>query len=223
MEVIRYGQIIHRRWWLIAALVVVVGVVSVATYDWSPPGMYTARVRFNVGLEPVPPPDAKYEYNPLEVWMSSEYFMDDLASAVRGTEYARRVADRLGDKDVNLAGAFGAATEYRVLMVSVTWRDREQLARITDAAISVLNEQAGELVGPLGKARPVLRLIDPSVIVPVGRSLKDKLDVPIRVALALIVGVAGTFILDYLDTSVRDQDQVEAMGIPILARVPRQR
>jgi capsular polysaccharide biosynthesis protein len=221
MELIRYWTIVYRRWWLVMGLLVIVGTASSISFDWSPDEAYVASFRVNVGLEPIPPDDAAYEYNPLEVWMASEYFMDDLASAVRRTDYARRVAARLGEEDINLAGVFGSSTEYRVLTVSITWGNDEQLAQIANAAVAVLQEESNALVGPLGKARPVLRLIDPPVVVPVGRSLKDRLDIPIRLGLALVAGVAGAFLLDYLDATIRDQHEVEALGIPVLAQIPR--
>lgn len=223
MELIRYWQIVRRRWWLIVGLLAVVAAGALLTYDWSPPQRYALSMRFNVGLEPVPPPDAQYIYDPLDIWRSSEYLMDDLASAVRGAGYARRVAARLEESDVNLAGAFGAATEFRVLTVSVHGPDAEQLALIAEAAAAVLKEEAAELVGPLGDARPVLRLIDPPVIVPVGRGLRDKLEVPIRLGLALLAGVAGAFLLDHLDRSVRECDELEAMGVSVLGCIPRHR
>ncbi len=221
MEMIRYWHIVRRRWWLPTALLLIVVVVSLVTHT-RPPPRFAASFRFNVGLEPVPPPGAEYTYNPLDVWQSSEYLMDDLASAVRGGEFARRVAGRVGDS-LNLAGAFSAATEHRVLTVYVSWGDREQLTRIVNAAVAVLQEDADELVGPLGQARPVLRLIDPPAIAPVGPTLRQKLDLPIRLGLALFVGIAGTFLLDYLDRSVRGPEEVEAMGISILGRIPRHR
>ena len=222
MELIRYWNIVYRRWWLPVALVIVVGLVSAATYQ-APPQRYVATFRFNVGLEPIPRPDADYVDNPLDTWMASEYLMDDLASAVRGADFARRVAQNMGAPDVNLAGAFGAATEHRVLTVSILWNDQEQLARIANAAVTVLREEASALVGPLGASRPVLPLIDPPAIATLGQSLKDKLDIPIRLGLALVAGVAGAFLLDYLDTTVRAGEQVEAMGISVLAEIPRHR
>ena len=221
MEFIRYWQIVRKRWWLIAALVAVVGLVSLVTHDWSPSPRFTASLRLNVGIEPVPPENADYVYNPLDTWRSAEYLMDDLASAVRGAEYARRVAARLDLENVNLAGAFGAATEFRVLTVSVLWGDEEQLARIVNAAVEVLDQEGAELVGPLGYARPVLRLIDPPVVVPVGPSLTQKLEFPIRLGMALLAGVAGAFLLDYVDLSVRSAQELEDMGISVLARIPR--
>jgi capsular polysaccharide biosynthesis protein len=223
MELIRYWHIVRKRWWLIVALVAIVGVASLLTYEWSTPPRFTASLRFNVGIEPVPPVGADYVYNPLDTWRSAEYLMDDLASAVRGAEYARRVAARLEGEEVNLAGAFGAATEFRVLTVSVLWGDADQLARIVNAAAEVLAQEGGELVGPLGDAGPVLRLIDPPAVRPVGPSLAEKLELPIRLGLAVLAGVAGAFLLDYLDVSVRSGDELEEMGIAVLARIPRQR
>ena len=87
----------------------------------------------------------------------------------------------------------------------------------------MLDQEAGELVGPLGNARPILRLIDPPVIVPVGQSLADKLELPIRLGLAVLAGIAGTFLLDYVDASVRSGAELESMGITVLARIPRHR
>ena len=94
---------------------------------------------------------------------------------------------------------------------------------MVNAAAEVLVQEGGELVGPLGHARPVFRLIDPPVVAPVGPSLADKLELPIRLGLAVLAGVAGAFLLDYLDVAVRSEDELEEMGIAVLARIPRQR
>ncbi|MBN1581126.1 MAG: hypothetical protein JXA89_10515 [Anaerolineae bacterium] len=222
MDLIQYWKIIAKHWWLPVALIAIVGAISGLTYQ-APVAMYAATFKINVGLDPVPQSGANYADNPLDTWMASEYLMDDLASAVRGADYARRVAQQLDEPDVNLAGAFSSATTHRVLSVSITWPDQDQLARIANAAVAVLEQEAAELVGPLGASKPVLPLIDPPVVVPVGRSLKDKLDIPIRLGLALVTGIAGAFLLDYLDTSVRGRDEVERMGIPILAEIPKHR
>jgi len=219
MELRLYWQIVWRRVWLVVALVGIVAVVTVVTYH-PPAPIYAATLRFNVGLLPVPPAGADYTYNPLDTWMASEYLMDDLASAVRGGAFAAAVQDRLGADAPHLAGAFGAATEHRVLTVSITWGDAAQLADIANATVAVLVEDSGDFVGPLGDARPVLRLIDPPVVFPVGRSLKQKLDIPLRLGLAFLAGVALTFLLDYLDTSLRDRAEVEALGLSVLGEIP---
>jgi len=223
MELVRYWNIVRRRWWLVAGLLLVVMLVSLVTYDWSPETGYVCSFRFNVGLTPAPPDEAEYKYDPLGVWTASEYLMDDLASAVRGRAYAERVADRMGLADARLAGRFSAATEHRVLTVSVEGRDAAQLADIANAAVAVLQEDSAQFVGAVGNADPVLRLIDPPAIAPVGLSLRQKLDLPIRLGLAVVAGIAGAFLLDYLDMSIRGREEVEAMGIQVLAQIPRHR
>ena len=221
MELVSYWDIVRRRWWLVASLLAVVGVVSLVTRDWSPEPGYICTFRFNVGLAPVPPDAAEYKYDPLGVWTASEYLMDDLASAVRGRAYAERVAEWMGAADASLAGRFSAATEHRVLTVSVRGKDAGLLGDVANAAVAVLQEEAAEFVGAVGNAEPVLRLIDPPTVVPVGPSLRQRLDLPIRVILAVVTGVAGAFLLDYLDTSIRGHQEVEAMGIQVLAQIPR--
>jgi len=223
MELVCYWNVIRRRWWLVAGLLLVVGLFSLVTHDWSPETSYTCSFRFNVGLAPIPPDEAEYKYDPLGVWTASEYLMDDLASAVRGRAYAERVVERMGAADVSLAGRFGAVTEHRVLTVSVAWGDAAQLADIANAAVWVLQQEAAQFVGAVGQAEPVLRLIDPPAIAPVGPSLKQKLDLPIRLSLAVVAGVAGAFLLDYLDMSIRGREEIEAMGIQVLAQIPRHR
>ena len=39
----------------------------------------------------------------------------------------------------------------------------------------------------------------------------------------LLNAVAGTFLLDYLDTSVRDRAELETMGLPVLGEIPAKR
>jgi capsular polysaccharide biosynthesis protein len=65
-------------------------------------------------------------------------------------------------------------------------------------------------------------VIDESPPMAVGKSLRERLDLPIRLFLALLAGVALTFLLDYLDDTVRDQAELEAMGITVLGEIPRQ-
>lgn len=223
MELVRYWNVVRRHWWLAAGLLVVVGAASLVTHDWSSEPSYACTFRFNVGLAPVPPDDAEYSYDPLGVWTASEYLMDDLASAVRGGAFAQRVAERMDPAGGSLAGRFSAATEHRVLAVAVGGTDAAQLADIADAAVAVLQEEAKQFVGAVGNGEPVLRLIDPPAISPVGPSLRRQLDLPIRLGLAVVTGIAGAFVLDYLDTSIRGREEVEAMDIQVLAQIPRHR
>jgi uncharacterized protein involved in exopolysaccharide biosynthesis len=50
MELRQYWHIVWRRWWLIVALLVIVLLVSLATYR-APEPVYVATMRFAIGIE----------------------------------------------------------------------------------------------------------------------------------------------------------------------------
>ncbi len=54
-----------------------------------------------------------------------------------------------------------------------------------------------------------------------GRPAREQLDLPLRVLLALAAGIGLAFLLDYLDTSVRERRDLEELGLPVLGEVSR--
>ena len=54
-----------------------------------------------------------------------------------------------------------------------------------------------------------------------GQSLTQKLDLPVRLILALVAGVGLVFLLHYLDTSVRDATELEDLQVSVLAEIPK--
>jgi hypothetical protein len=64
-------------------------------------------------------------------------------------------------------------------------------------------------------------LIDGPGIGLLGRSLRDKLDLPLRLFVALLAGVALAFLWDYLDNTIRDRAEVEALDLMIIGEIPR--
>ena len=61
---------------------------------------------------------------------------------------------------------------------------------IANAAAQVLIQRNAEFMAQLGSENARAHLIDPPVVFPVGKSLTDRLDLPIRLGLALVAGVA---------------------------------
>ena len=48
-------------------------------------------------------------------------------------------------------------------------------------------------------------------------------DVYKRQAVGLVVGIGLAFLLDYLDSSVRDRRTLEELGLPLLGEIPKHR
>lgn len=232
MELRQYWHIVWKRIWVIAVLVVVIGVANLITHQ-PPPTIYQATMRFTVGILPEERPPNEYGYDYYYTWVTSEYLADDLVEVVKGGAFARAVQAQMaaaGVPDpVNPAGSITGSAEHRILSVTVTRTGgneaAEQVAHVAEAAAAVLQERAGEFFGQVdhNAAAADLTLTDPPVVVPLPPELTARLDLPLRLGLALLAGVALAFLLDYLDTTVCDRAELEAMGLPVLGEIPAER
>lgn len=219
MELRQYWRIIWRRWWLIAALVGVVLVVSVVTYQ-TPEPVYHATMRFAIGIEGSEPVNALSGEGRSDAWLASEYLADDLSEVLKGGDFATRISERVGF-DVP-AGAIFASREHRIMTVSITWRDRDQVQAIAEAVGAMVEDGGAGYFPQLVGVEAQAVLIDGPGIGQVGSSLKDKLDLPVRLLIALVAGVALAFLWDYLDDTIRDRTEAEELGVPLLGEIPRE-
>jgi capsular polysaccharide biosynthesis protein len=227
MELREYWHIIRRRWWLPVGLAVAVGLLTVVMQrPWLPrPPSYTASMRFNVGVQPQRLSDA-YTYDRYYTMLTSEYLVDDMGEIVRSQRFAEEVSHRLADQGIVVpAGAIGANTQpgklHRILTVNVSWGDATQLKAIAEAVAATVTEGSAEFFSQFSAEEADIRLIDPPVISGVGRSAREQLDLPLRIALALVAGVALAFLLHYLDDYVRERSDLEKLDIVVLGEVPR--
>jgi len=109
------------------------------------------------------------------------------------------------------------------VLLQVTWHNPNEAIAILNTTVDVLREEAPAYFGRLGLLQPEISLFDGPTVSGVPPSLSQRLDLPVRLFLALIAGVALCFVLDYLDDGVRGREELEAMGIGVLAEVPGQR
>ncbi len=229
MELRYYVHIIRKRAWIPLLLVLTVALGSLL--QSSPIPAYSASMRFVVGLQPEPRTGDYYAYDRYYTWLTAEYLVDDLSEVVKSAAFAQAVREKAietgtwEDPEASIpAGAIQGATSsgklHRILTVSITWADASQLADLANATVTVLREQAASFFALTGSDRIEIHLIDPPSVGLVAPGLTQRLQVPIRVLLALIAGVALTFLLDYLDDAVRCREEIESLGIPVLGEIP---
>jgi uncharacterized protein involved in exopolysaccharide biosynthesis len=218
MELRQYWRIVWRRWWLIAALLAFVLVVSLVTYQ-EPEPVYVATMRFAIGIEGDEPVNAVSGEGRSDAWLASEYLADDLSEVLTGGDFAARISQMIGFHVPT--GTISASREHRIMTVSITWSDRDQAQAIAEAVGAAIENGGAEYFPQLTGVEAKAVLIDGPAIGQVGRSLKDKLDLPIRLFVALVAGVALAFLWDYLDNTVRDRAEVEALGVAVLGEIPR--
>lgn len=223
MELREYWRIVHRRLWLTVALVLVVLAAGLVVRSPSPV-RFQATSRFTVSLQPEPTTGEHYAYDHYYTWLASEYLTDDLAEVVGGTAFATEVESALQARDASpsrpLRGALSAFTKHRTLTLQIVWDNAEELSEIAAAAQQVLRERSHSFFGQLGESRTDVRAVDPPFITPVRPGLRERLDLPLRLLLALVAGIALAFLLHYLDDAVYDRTEVEDLDIVVLIELP---
>ncbi len=224
MDFFDYWRIIRRRWWLIAVPLIVV-CVSYPLLHSDPPVTYSASMRFVVGVEPERTSTDVYRYDRYYTWLTAEYLLDDLAEVVKSRVFAQDVAS-LSDIDIpasTIHAATSAGKLHRILQVSVSWHNPTELEAIANAVVEALEHHGSDYFAQLSTPSAVISLIDPPSIHQIPPSLRDRLDFPIRVILAVTLGVVLAFAADALDRTIRDRRDAEKLEVPLLAEIPSQR
>ena len=201
MELRTYWQILMRRWWLALIPAIVVLGIGLATYR-QPVPVYQVGVRFTVGYTPESAATYLYDrYYP--AWLASEYIAGGLGDWVKTGDFAAEVSRELASQNVNisastLAGRFAADNKRSIVTMYITWPDAQQLDTIAMAAITVLQTRNAQAFPQLGANGAIVRAVDPVNVGRVPPGLRVQLDLPVRVALALIAGIALVFLAHYI-------------------------
>ncbi len=224
MELLHYWRVIKRRWWLPALLVAIVLVLGLLRPE--PERGYVASMRFLVGVKPEPVSENTYGYDRYYTWLTSEYLIDDFSQVVTGSEFARRVSARLQAEDIVIpAGAIQGSTQtgklHRLITINVYWQNPQELETIANAVVETVKEDSADFFPQTFGYGTEAILVDGPHIGPVLPGLREKLELPVRVVLALLVGFGVILLWHYLDDTLYESDDVRALGLPLWAEIPR--
>jgi capsular polysaccharide biosynthesis protein len=231
MELREYWAILRRRWWiplLLGLLVAALSLLQLRPWQANPP-TYAASMRILVGVMPAASEEVATYYDPrYYAWLTSEYLVDDFTEVVRSQLFARNVSNRLAEQSIEvppgaIQGSAATGKQHRIITLSMSSGDEMQLRQIADATAAELAENAPHYFQQLGTTGAGVTLIDGPTLSVVGPGVRDQVELPLRVLLGVLVGIGIIFLLHYLDTSVREASELEAMGLPVLAQIPRAR
>jgi len=226
MELRRYWTILRRYWGL--ALIPAVVVLIAGLVTWRPaPTVYNAGVRFIVGQQPgaaAADLDEQRYYN----WLTSEYIVNGLTDWVRGGRFAEAVSDTLAEQGIDappglIQGGLAVDNARSMLTVSLTMGDPELLQHALDGVITVLTEDNAVALPQLGGETAVLTQLDEPVVNAIAPGIRGQLDLPLRVVLALVVGLGLALLAHYLDPTVRDRAELERAGLLVLGVIPKEK
>jgi capsular polysaccharide biosynthesis protein len=223
MELKAYWHIILRRWWIIVILVTVVFTASLALAP-RPTTTYTAVLKFTVGIGTAPlTSTVPYYYAPYYDVLTSEYLTDDFAALVKSGLFAQDVSQCVG-QNVSaglIQGIANTSKEHRILTLALSGGDEKQVTAIAHCAVTVLREESAKYFAVLRVNGASFQLIEGPSITTTTAGVRERIDLPIRLILAAVAGIALAFLIDYLDDSVRGAHEVEQLGLTVLGEIPR--
>jgi capsular polysaccharide biosynthesis protein len=224
MEIRRYWQVLKRRWLLVLIPAIVVMGIGLLTYQ-PPVPIYTTGVRFIAGQEPTPGTDLEDEeryYN----WLTSEYIVNGLTDWVRGGEFATAVSQYLAGQGHNIPpGAIQAGlvadNARSMLTLSLSGANTKELAAMMDGIIVVLTTQNADALPQLGGENALLTQLDQPTVTQLPAGIRSRLDLPLRLLLALLAGVGLALLVEYLDPTIRDRQELQEIGLNVLGEIPK--
>lgn len=226
MELHQYWKIILRWWWLILLPPLIVGAYGLATYRSASPA-YATSLRFTAGQPHTLTTNPDYDANYYR-WLTSEYIVGGLKDWARTGAFAEAVSQELAASGTTIPagaiqGALASDNARSVLVVYLTWGDADQLLALAHAVTKVLQEQNATVFPQLGGQPAVVVPLDTPAIGLVAPSLRARFDLPLKVGLGFVVGLALAFVAHYFDPFVREKSELERMGLNVVAEVPKVR
>lgn len=230
MELRVYWKVLLRRWWLVVAPVVVVMLSIVTTTLYAavthtqPGPVYQVVMRFAAGTKPA---GLSEDYDRYYPWLTSEYVANGLADVATTGVFAQAVSSRLaeaGHKVTPAAIQTAIVTDnaQSILVVYLTWPDETQIVAVADAIIAELTTNGAAYFPQLEGIEPAARLLDTPSPASLPPGLRTQLMAPvIKIGLALAVGLALALLWHYLDPTVREAAELEALEVDVLAEIPR--
>ena len=220
MELRTLLKILKRYWYLILIPPVLVGGLTLVTYH-SPAPSYTTTLRFSVGYAPEQQTMSLYDRK-YPAWLTSEYIAGGLSDWAKTGDFAQAVATEAGNNlsAGEVAGSIVSDHLRSIVVLYLNGGDADQLTAIGTAATKVL-QQRNSVVFPQNGEGAIVTALDGVVVAPAPPSLRARLDIPVRLALGLALGVALAFVAWYFDPRVRDRSDVEALGLNILGEIPK--
>ncbi|MEM7802880.1 MAG: hypothetical protein AAF633_27060 [Chloroflexota bacterium] len=229
MDLISLFEIFKRRWLYMVIPAAIVLVLAIVTAEEAvvPAPTYNVGVRFLVApplIDEEEPSDAVNEQEERYYqWLTSEYVVNGVADWVNSIGFAELVAAEMANNGVELDpltifnSTSADAIRSRLTLV-MNYGDEPTLAVMMDAAIFVVETQNEFGIPHLTGGEPaVVTLLDRPVINAVAPPIGNQLDLPLRIALALVVGIVVGLLAHYFDPIIRAPEDVTRSGLSLLS------
>jgi capsular polysaccharide biosynthesis protein len=167
-----------------------------------------------------------FTYDGYYNWLASEYVVDDYTQIVTSRQFANDVSAKLASKyhmqipPQAVQGAISAERTHRILKITVKLPNFNEAISTGQAVGDTVSENGMKYFGQSSTDKVSVSVLDSPDNADSGRA-NLILNLLLRVVLGVAVGVGLTFLLEYLDDTVRGPHEVEQLlGLPVVGTIP---
>ena len=229
MEFREYLSPLRRWWWLFLGPAVIVTGISLATYA-PPVTMYVTTVHLSASLPPSEEAaggSAGTYFDPSYFsWLTSEYIVAGLADWAETGAFSGAVSRELETGDVQLSpevvrAAISSDYERSELVLYFGAPSPEHVVALAHAATTVMQHQNQAVFPQLGGRNATVVSLDEPVVMLAPPGLRARIDLLLRVASGLVMGVLLVFCAHYFDPFLHNRSDAEQSGFSVIGEIPR--
>jgi capsular polysaccharide biosynthesis protein len=222
LELLSVFRILLRRWWLVLIPVLITAAFALPDLlnRRALSGGYAETLEYTAfqSMDAIPRADGDYQ----DIWLSSELTVNAFTDWVRSSSFKQEIAALVGSSADVAALAISPDNERSLGRMTFTHPDAAQLETIVTAAVDVLQTRSQVYFAQLGGQPAQVTILSQSGVAAAPPPLTDRYGPFLRIGLGLLAGLGLALLAHYLDPVLRQRDEIEALGLPVIAIVPKQ-
>ena len=226
MELRHYWSIVWDRRLVVLGVTLASLLAAILSVAALPQPLPSYQATLQLGVSPTVFPGPSYQqYGEYYLFLASEFLNDDIINVVEGNGFLDALRARYaGRPEGPPSGSIKGKKAHRVITFTVS-SDKGPDAITMAQGIEELLARPGpsdpKYLEMFSAQQPRVMVIDPPRLIVQPGVRRGAFDVGVRTLIGLVVGLALAFLLHYLDDTLRTRDDLEALGLPVLAEIPR--
>ena len=209
-------EAIKKRWIMIVAITLTATIISGVLSFFVIDPVYETSTKVFIGKEESD--DAAYNSSDINMY---QQLLQTYAQAIKTKDLVNRAISGLSYDELEASGVVNSLTvtpisSTQILQIKYQSKNPEEAKDVLKSVIDEFIVTAKELV-PNGNVRVIEEVELPENLV----SPNKKMNIAIAFLLGLMVSGGLVFLLEYLDNTYKNKDQLEKeLGIPVLGAIP---
>ena len=209
-------EAIKKRWIMIVAITLTATIISGVLSFFVIDPVYETSTKVFIGKEESD--DAAYNSSDINMY---QQLLQTYAQAIKTKDLVNRAISGLSYDELEASGVVNSLTvtpisSTQILQIKYQSKNPEEAKDVLKSVIDEFIITAKDLV-PNGNVRVIEEVELPEEPV----SPNKKINIAIAFLLGLMVSVGLVFLLEYLDNTYKNKDQLEKdLGIPVLGAIP---